>query len=160
MSLNWLDILILVPLLAGLVRGLMRGFISEVIGLAVVILGVLGSRLFAPPFSAWLLKQFAWKSEVCDIVAYILVFLAIAIVLSILGSLLSKLLHAIHLGWVNRLLGGLAGILKLSLVILLAVYVMELSDRSFHWKSNSKVIQTSKIYPYCVQALNYIDHHH
>lgn len=155
---NWLDILILVPLLAGLVRGLMRGFVSEVIGLAVVILGVLGSRLFAPPFSAWLLKQFAWKAEVCDIVAYILIFLAIAIVLSILGSLLSRLLHAIHLGWVNRLLGAVVGVAKLSIVVLLAVYVMELTDRSFHWKSNAQVIQTSKIYPYCVQALNYIDH--
>ena len=56
MSLNWLDILILVPLLAGLVRGLMRGFISEVMGLAVVMLGVLGSRLFASPCAACLLK--------------------------------------------------------------------------------------------------------
>ena len=157
MNLNWLDILILVPLLVGLVRGLMRGFVSEVIGLAVVILGVLGSRMFAPPFSAWLLKQFAWKAEVCDIVAYILVFLAIGIVLSMIGALLSKLLKAIHLGWLNRLLGSVVGLAKLAIVVLLAVFVMERTNRQFHWMDKSEVVQTSKVYPYCVQALGYID---
>ena len=157
MSLNWLDIIILVPLLVGLVRGIMHGFVSEVIGLAVVILGVLGARMFAPPCSAWMLKQFAWKAEVCDIVAYVLVFLAIAIVLSMVGALLSKLLHAIHLGWLNRLLGGVVGFAKFGIVVLLAVFVMERINRNFHWLDNSQVVQTSKVYPYCLKALGYID---
>ena len=85
---NWLDVLIILPLLFGLVRGLMRGLVSEVIAIAVVILGALGSRMWASQFSAWLLRQFAWPTEVCDVVAYILLFLAIAIFLSILAKLL------------------------------------------------------------------------
>ena len=52
---NWLDALILLPLIVGLVRGLMRGFISEVIAIVVVILGVIGARFAAPPLSNWLL---------------------------------------------------------------------------------------------------------
>ena len=73
---NWLDIILVLPLLVGLVRGLMRGFISEVIAILVVILGVLGARYTAPDFSAWLLTQFAWPQGVCDVVAYTLIFLA------------------------------------------------------------------------------------
>ena len=107
---NWLDVLIVLPLLFGLVRGLMRGLVSEVIAIAVVVLGALGSRMWATQFSAWLLRQFAWPTEVCDVVAYILLFLAIAIVLSILAKLLHKFLRAIHLGWANRLLGGVFGL--------------------------------------------------
>ena len=42
---NWLDVLIVLPLLFGLVRGLMRGLVSEVIAIAVVVLGALGSRM-------------------------------------------------------------------------------------------------------------------
>ena len=38
---NWLDVLIVLPVLVGLVRGLMRGFITEIIAFVVVILGVL-----------------------------------------------------------------------------------------------------------------------
>ena len=87
---NWLDVLLLLPLLVGLVRGLMRGLISEIIAIVVVILGVLGAKLWAPPFSKWLLTQFAWPQGVCDVVAYTLLFLGIAIVLSILARLLTK----------------------------------------------------------------------
>ena len=54
---NWLDVLLLLPLLVGLVRVLMRGFISEVIAIVVVILGVIGARFAAPPLSAWLLTH-------------------------------------------------------------------------------------------------------
>ena len=51
-GINWLDVLILLPLLVGLVRGIMRGFISEIIAFVVVIFGVLGARMVAPSFSA------------------------------------------------------------------------------------------------------------
>ncbi len=90
---NWLDVLLVLPLVVGLVRGLMRGLISEIIAIAVVIFGVLGAKLWAPTCSAWLLAQFAWPQGVCDVVAYTLLFLAIAIVLSILARLLSKFLR-------------------------------------------------------------------
>ena len=85
---NWLDVLIVLPVLVGLVRGLMRGFISEIIAFVVVILGVLGARLIAPPFSAGLLSLFDWPEPVCDVVAYTLVFLFIAIGLAIAAKLL------------------------------------------------------------------------
>ena len=94
---NWLDVLLVLPLIVGLVRGLMRGFISEIIAILVVILGVLGAKLWASTFSAWLLIQFAWPQGVCDIVAYTLLFLGIAIVLSVFAKLLNKFMRAIHL---------------------------------------------------------------
>lgn len=149
---NWLDVLILLPLLVGLVRGLMRGLISEIIAIVVVILGVLGSRFAAPPFSAWLLKQFAWPEGVCDVVAYVLLFLVIAIILSILARLLTKFLRAIHLGWANRLLGGLFGLCKYGILVLIAVFVMDKTNEAFHWLDKSPVVQSSVMYPKLVKA--------
>ena len=121
---NWLDAILLLPLLLGLVRGLMRGLISEVIAFAVVILGVLGARFGAPPFSAWLLKQFAWPQGVCDVISYTLVFLSIAIMLSVIARLLTKFMRAIHLGWAIRLFGGIFGVLKYGVVVLIAVFII------------------------------------
>ena len=155
-SVNWLDILIVLPLVFGLVRGIMRGFITEIIGFVVVILGVVGSRMLAPQFSAWLLRQFAWPSEVCDIVAYMLLFLVIAVVLSIIAKLLNKLLHAVHLGWINRLLGGLVGLLKYAVIVLLAVFVTDTANRHFHWLDKSETVQTSVVYPYAVSVCSII----
>lgn len=154
---NWLDVLLLIPLLIGLVRGLMRGLVTEVIAILVVILGVLGARLFAPPFSTWIHKQFAWQGEVCDVVAYVLIFLSIAIVLAILARLLSKFLKAIHLGWANRLFGGVFGICKYAILVLIVVFAMEKTNKSFHWLDKSKVVKTSIVYPYAVEAVKYAE---
>lgn len=153
---NWLDVLILLPLLIGLVRGLMRGLISEIIAFVVVILGVLGSRFAAPSVSKCLLQWFHWPEGVCDIVAYALIFLAIAILLSIAAKLLTRLLRAIHLGWANRLLGGLFGVLKYGIIVLFAVFIMDKTDEAFHWQENEPVVKTSILYPHAVKAVGWI----
>jgi len=149
---NWLDVILLLPLLLGLVRGLMRGFISEIIAIVVVILGVIGARFGAPPFSAWLFKMFAWPQGVCDVVAYTLLFLAVAIILSILAKLLSRLMKAIHLGWANRLFGGIFGICKYGLLVLIAVFIMDKTNEAFHWLDESPIVKSSVVYPQMVKA--------
>ncbi|MBR6304375.1 MAG: CvpA family protein [Paludibacteraceae bacterium] len=149
---NWLDVILLLPLLVGLVRGLMRGLISEVIAIAVVILGVVGARFAAPPFSEWLLHQFAWPQGVCDVVAYTLIFLAIAILLSILAKGLTRFMRAIHLGWANRLAGGLFGICKYGVLVLIVVFIMDKTNESFHYLDDAPVVKTSVVYPQMVKA--------
>ena len=149
---NWLDVILLLPLLVGLVRGLMRGLISEVIAIAVVILGVVGARFAAPPFSEWLLHQFAWPQGACDVVAYTLIFLAIAILLSILAKGLTRFMRAIHLGWANRLAGGLFGICKYGVLVLIVVFIMDKTNESFHYLDDAPVVKTSVVYPQMVKA--------
>ena len=152
MTINWLDVILVLPLVVGLVRGLMRGLISETIAIVVVILGVLGARFGAPPFSAWLLTQFAWPQGVCDVVAYTMLFLGIAILLSILARLLTKFMRKIHLGWANRLAGGLFGIAKYGLIVLIVVFVMDRTNDAFHWLDGAQVVSDSVIYPLMVKA--------
>lgn len=130
----------------------MRGLISEVIAIAVVILGVVGARFAAPPFSEWLLHQFAWPQGVCDVVAYTLIFLAIAILLSILAKGLTRFMRAIHLGWANRLAGGLFGICKYGVLVLIVVFIMDKTNESFHYLDDAPVVKTSVVYPQMVKA--------
>lgn len=153
---NWLDILIVLPLLFGIVRGVMRGFVSEIIAIVVVIFGVLCARFWAPPFSTLLITQFAWPKGVCDVVAYTLLFLAVAIVLSILARLLNKLLKAIHLGWINRIFGGLCGFVKYAIIVLIVVFVMDKMNETFHWLDESPVVKSSIVYPQAVKATHWV----
>ncbi len=153
---NWLDVLLVLPLLIGLVRGLMRGFISEIIAIVVVILGVLGARFGAPSFSEWLLHQFTWPQGVCDVVAYTLIFLAIAILLSIMAKGLTRFMRAIHLGWANRLFGGVFGICKYGVLVLLVVFVTDKTNEAFHYMDDAPVVNTSVVYPQMVKATHAI----
>lgn len=153
---NWLDVLLLLPLLVGLVRGLMRGLVSEVIAILVVILGVLGARFMMPDFSAWLWGQWGWPEGVCDVVAYVLIFLAIAILLTLLARGLTKFMRAIHLGWANRLFGGIFGLLKYGLLVLVVVFAMDRTNQSFHWLDEAQVVKTSVVYPKMVKVVHKI----
>lgn len=153
-TVNWLDLLIVLPLLVGLVIGIIRGFISEIIAIVVVILGVVGSRFGAPPCAQWMVKQFGWSQEICDIAAYLVIFLVIAIGLALLAKLLAKLIKKIHLGWVNRVFGGLFGMCKYAIFILIAVFVMDRANHRFHWLDKSKVVKQSVLYPEAVKLAN------
>ncbi len=149
---NWLDVILLLPLLAGLVRGFTRGFISEVIALAVVILGVLGARWFAPAVSGAVMTLFAWPKGVCDVVGYTIIFLAIAVALSLLARLLNRFLSAIHLGWVNRIVGAAFGLCKYGLITLIAVFIVERTNAEYHYLDDAPVVKKSVLYPKMVKA--------
>ena len=91
-------------------------------------------------------------------VAYALLFLAIAIVLNIIGRLLSKLLRAIQLGFINRLLGGIFGTLKWLAVVLVVVFCLNMLDSYFHFLEDSEVVKNSLLYRPFVETANQIVH--
>ncbi len=153
---NWLDALLLLPLLVGIVRGLMRGFISELIAIVALIAGVVGARLWGVGFSAWLLHQTQWPTGVCDVIAYTLLFLGIAIVFNLIGRLITKLLRAIHLGFLNRLGGGLFGAAKWALVVLVLVFLCDRIDQQFHCFDKAEIVQQSLLYKPFVRGANHL----
>ena len=130
---SWLDIIILLPLLIGLVRGLMKGLVIEITSIVAIILGIVGSRLWGAMFATWLLNQFAWPESVCVVLAYALLFLGISILLHLVAKLLTKLFKKVSLGWLNRLLGGLFGTLKWGMIVLVMVLCIHQLDKQFEF---------------------------
>ena len=125
---TWLDILILLPLLIGLVIGIKRGLIIELTNLISIIAGVVCARLLSAPVAAWIAQQFTWPEAVCSVVAYTLLFLISTILLYLLGKLLTKLFKAVKLGWLNRLLGGVFGLAKYAIIVLFVVLCVHQLD--------------------------------
>ena len=148
---TWLDIVILVPLLIGVVLGLKRGVVTELFTILSVIGGFIGAKVWAPQVSHWLQHQVNWNGTICDVLAYALLFLAIAAALTVVGSLISRLLKAIKLGVVNRLLGALFGAGKWILIMFVVVFCVDKIDQTFHilkadLKSKSVVYQKTVYY--------------
>ena len=130
---SWLDIIILLPLLIGLVRGLMKGLVIEIASIVAIVLGYIGSRLWGAMFAAWLIKQFSWPETVCMVVAYALLFIGISLLLHILARALSNLFQKVSLGWLNRLLGGVFGTLKWAIIVLTLVLCVHRLDEQFQF---------------------------
>jgi membrane protein required for colicin V production len=111
----------------------MKGLVIEITSIVAIILGVVGSRLWGAMFATWLLRQFAWPESVCVVLAYALLFLGISILLHLVAKLLTKLFKKVSLGWLNRLLGGLFGIIKWGIIVLAIVLCIHQLDKQFNF---------------------------
>lgn len=156
---NWLDIIILVPLLVGLVIGLKKGLIIELAGLLSIIVGYICTRVFGAIVTGWLIQQFTWSESICSVLAHTLLFLVVSILINLLAKLLTKLFKSIRIGWLNRLLGGLFGLLKWGAVVLFLVFCLQHLDGQFHFlkeevKSNSVVY--TQVAPISEKAWNQV----
>jgi membrane protein required for colicin V production len=152
---TWLDILIIIPLVFGLIRGLMKGLIVEVTSIVAIILGFLGARYWSAACASWLMLQFAWSETACIVVAYALLFAGITLALNIVARLLSKLFQKIHLGWLNRTLGGVFGAAKWGIVIVALVLCLHNIDKQFEVLTpelREKSVEYTTLTPYAERA--------
>ncbi|SHI64503.1 membrane protein required for colicin V production [Mesonia phycicola] len=112
-----IDIVIGVILILGFIRGFMRGLIIEIASLIALVAGIYGAIHFSH-FTLEFLKDYvSWEDKYIELCAYAVTFIIIVVSILLIGKLLTKLAGAIALGIVNRICGGLFGILKLAFVI-------------------------------------------
>ncbi len=121
---NYLDLIIGLLLLLGVIRGLFKGFIASVASLAGLIIGIWASIKFAGVVGGWLASFIHTKPEYINVVSFILIFIGVAIALSFLGSLVEKIAESIQLGFANKILGGLFGFFKAALMISFLLVLM------------------------------------
>lgn len=121
---NGLDIVVIGILLLSMLFGLWRGLINEVLSLLGWPIAIVVSRLSAASIAPLLPIT---QEEVRVTAAYALVFIAVLIVWSIVARIIAKLLKAIGSDWTDRALGGLFGVLRGGLVVLVLVWLAGLT---------------------------------
>lgn len=99
---NFLDLIILIPLVWCGIKGARNGLVQEVISFLALIAGIYISLRFSYLVGHW----FSIKGEYAQIICFILMFAAVAIGLFFLGKALSSWANRSSLGLFNRL-GGL-----------------------------------------------------
>jgi len=106
---NWLDILILVPLVIDTVVGGWVGLIRAVISLAGLIAGLLLAGHFYGPLGDRL--TFVSDQGAARMLAFAIIFLVVMLLAALIAWLLTRAASALTLGWVNRLGGAFFGLL-------------------------------------------------
>ncbi|MCF8364152.1 MAG: CvpA family protein [Bacteroidales bacterium] len=128
MDLNFLDLIIGVPVLLMAISGFRNGFIKELASLAALVLGLYFAIYFSDLVADWLLKYFDIGHRWLFIVAFILTFVVVVLVVSLIGNLLSKIAALAALGFLNRFIGMLFGILKGVVVMSALIMLFEMID--------------------------------
>ncbi|MBW2960260.1 CvpA family protein [Mesonia aestuariivivens] len=135
---NLVDIIIIVILVLGFARGVMRGLIIELASLIALIAGVYGAIHFSYYAIDLLTKYVSWDEEYIQIVGIALTFLLIIILIILAGKLLTKLAGVIALGIVNRILGGVFGLIKFAFILSVALMFTEGLNKNISFISEEK----------------------
>ncbi len=121
---NVADLVIIVLVVIGFFSGLVRGFVRGLLGLVGLFLGI----MLAAGYHEWLAGgylSFVPGQSAPEIISFVIIFLAVVIVVSIIAHIVAKALRLATLGWLDRLLGGVLGAgiatVVVGVVLLLAV---------------------------------------
>lgn len=114
---NIIDIVLGALLLFGLIRGAMKGLFVEIASLLALVLGVYGAIHFSGFATEILESKLNWSEKTINIVAFAITFVIIVLVISLAGKALTKLADFAALGILNKLLGGIFGVLKIGLIL-------------------------------------------
>ncbi len=124
MTFTPIDILIFIVLLYFTINGTRKGFIKEISRLVSIVIGLILANKFSPTIKP-LLEEWVSYEPALYVISYFIIFISIVIVFGIIASVLQKFFEMILLGWLNRLLGTLLGLLKGLIIISLFIFFME-----------------------------------
>jgi membrane protein required for colicin V production len=114
---NTFDIIISALLLFGFIRGLFKGLFIEIASLVALIAGVYGAIHFSYFVGNFLANRVSWDEKFVTIISFSITFGIIVLVISLIGKLFTKIADFASLGLLNKILGGLFGVVKIGLIL-------------------------------------------
>jgi len=120
-TISAVDWILLAVLGLSLLIGMWRGIIQEILSLVGWVAAFYVSQMYAPLAAAWLPME--GSSQMLRYAAgFVVVFIAVLVGTALVSWVVKKLVSAVGLGLLDRLLGSLFGLMR-GVVILLAVTV-------------------------------------
>lgn len=160
---NFLDLIIGLPIVLMAIGGFRNGFIKEVAALAALVLGLYFAFYFSDMVAGWLMDYLDISRRWLFIIAFILTFVVVVLVVSLVGKMLSKIASLAALGVINRLFGLVFGIVK-GIVIMSALIMLfnmvdskasilrqDVKENSLLWKP------VERIMPYIILKIEAVD---
>jgi membrane protein required for colicin V production len=113
-----------------------RGVVRELMALVTWIAALVVALAFQGPVTA-VLPAFVSSTVVRHVVAFVLIFIAVLVIGSIVSHLLAKLIRAVGLGFVDRFLGGIFGLARGVIIAVVGVLIAGVTQlpRSEWWQN-------------------------
>jgi membrane protein required for colicin V production len=144
---NSIDIFILIFIAFFFVRGLFRGFVIELTALIGLVLGYFIAISYVGVITTLILAKFPdLPASAVKIIIFAILFVATNVLLKLVAQMITKTLKFAMLGWLNRWLGAVFGMLKSILILCIIVLIIDFLPFSETALQNEEV-QNSQLYP-------------
>jgi len=125
MNLAIIDIIFIVLIVLFMIRCYLRGFITEVLSMAAVVLGLITALYFYKNGGEFISESFMPDHKAfSQVVSFILLFLIVFILVKLIESLILSIIEGIQLGGADRVLGFIFGFAEGLVVVCLVLFVL------------------------------------
>lgn len=138
---NYLDIIISILLIYGVIKGFENGLIKEVTGVIALISGLYIAIQFSSFFEPKIINYFDFQKEFIPIITFALLFFVTFIIFKLLGYIIDKFFKVLALGFISKVLGSIFGILK---VIVILSFLISMTNK--YELINKKIKQQSILF--------------
>lgn len=125
---NYLDIILVIPLIIGAWRGFKKGFIIEIFTLLALLVGLYAGIHFSDFLSGLLRDHLGMTSEYVPIIAFTLIFLGVGAMVYFAGKLLERAISVVALTPLNKFAGLAFGLIKMLFFTSAALVILESYD--------------------------------
>jgi len=141
-----IDIIILICFIPAIVQGLMKGFVKQIAGIVAIVGGAWAAYSFSAQVAVWISEALpTLDPKIVSFASYAVIAIIAILALALLGELLTKMMHAVALGPLNRFLGLLFSILKTALILGLLILLFEYLNNALHLV-NQETLQNATLY--------------
>lgn len=107
-----LDIILLIPLIFGAYLGFTKGLLLEIFGVLAFILAIIGGFKLMETGMVYLSGYFENFGQLLPFISFLIIFLAIILLVNMLGKLLKKMIDMTLLGGFDKFAGAIIGLIK------------------------------------------------
>jgi len=125
---NWIDLIIVIVVILSVFQGFTNGLVKEVASLAGLVLGIWGAIKFSGFTAAKLYEWFDMTGQYVGIISFVVTFCLIVVIVHFIGIVADKIVKTVALGFLNRLLGIIFGVLKNILILSVIFSVLNAID--------------------------------
>ncbi len=125
-----LDIILLLCFVPAIVSGLTKGFVKQVVDFIAILAAAWAAFHFSTILGSWLSQYLSIDPTILNVISFVAIILVAALLLKLVGDLITQALKVLSLGFLNRLLGLVFSVLKVALVLGLLILLVETLDQS------------------------------
>ena len=149
---NFMDTIVIIVVSTSIIIGLVRGFVKEIV---VFLGGILGFAIASAAYKSLSGHLSINNPSLASAAAFVIIFLAVVMIVFIIGMLLEKAVKSLKLDGLDHGLGILLGVIRGLLICAFLLPVVEKHPIS----NSSELIKTSITAPYILKSAHWMGIH-
>lgn len=125
---NFIDVLLLIPIIFALYRGFKNGFIIEICTLLALLVGIYAGIHLSDGTANFMRESWGFDSEYLPAIAFTITFLGVGAMIYFGGKMLEKFVNVAQLSMVNKFIGMFFGLVKVMYILSVVLVLVESYD--------------------------------